>query len=267
MAEAFLEANDTQIRDLSDKFTGYTVQIDHLSIRRWLRQFDLNDMYLGLKLLEYIDYHNPAQLIDECKLLQNQINALPGGFNLVTSYFAGFSRAGHSSGILLERYRLANNFASPRYDAHFIYLSALNLFFDKKDAKFFFIEDFAGTGDSTIEIWNEIRDFIPNPDNVYLLLCAVDDQARQRITIETPLKIIPNKILFNTYRIFSPQNIFFTEDEKNKLRVYCERAGSEPLGYGNNQSNVVFFYRAPNNIISILRSNNNNWKGLFVRFL
>lgn len=267
MTEEFFEANDTQIRDLSVKFTGYTVQIDHLAIRRWLRQFDLNDMALGLKLLEYIDYHSPDRMIRECTLLQNQINALPEGFNLGNSYFAGFSRAGHSSGIMLERYRLANNFASPRYDEHFIYLSSLSLFFNKRNAKFFFIEDFAGTGDSTIQLWNEIRDFVPNPDNVYLLLCVTHDEARRRIASDTPLTIIPNKVLFNADKILSPQNTFFSNDEKNKLRAYCEKAGSEPLGYGDSQSNVVFFYRAPNNIISILRANNNNWKGLFLRFL
>jgi len=263
--EEFFEQYDYRIRELAQKFAGYTIAIDHISIRNWLRQFDEEDRILGLKLLDYVNYYDPARMLREARVLHQQIQSLLGEFDLADSYFAGFSFAGHSSGIVLERYRLANRFSRPRHNGHFIYLSELNRLFDKKDAKFFFIEDFAGTGNTTIEIWEKIRDFVPNHENVYLLLYVAHEEGKRKIEQETPLQVISNKINYEADKVLSAQNTFFTNEEKEKLRNYCEKAGSEPEGYGTCQSNTIFFYRAPNNCISILRCNNRNWRGLFIR--
>lgn len=265
MSESFFEQNDAQIRALAAKFTGYTVAIDHISIRSWLRQFDEEDMIVGLKLLDYVNYYDPARMLTEAQLLHQQIQSIPGGFNLSNSYFAGFSRAGHSSGIVLERYRLANGFSRPSYDRHFIYLSELSRLFDKRDAKYFFVEDFVGTGNSAVEIWETIRDFVPNHENAYLLLYVCHDEGKRKIESETPLQVFSNRILYENDEIFSPHNTFFATSEKERLRAHCERAGSEPEGYGACQSNAIFYYRAPNNCISILRCNTRNWRGLFIR--
>jgi len=265
LTEVFFEEHDTQIRELARRFSSYSVAIDYISIRNWVRQFAEEDRLLSLKLLEYIDYYDPARMIEQARLLHRQIQSITGGLDLNNSYFAGFSRAGHSSGIVLERYRLANGLSKPCFDQHFVYLSELSRLYDKKDAKFFFVEDFAGTGNAIVDIWETVRDFVPNHENVYLLLCVAHDEGTRKIKQETPLEVVSNKILYEGDKILSHSNANFTNEEKQKLRTYCERAGSEPEGYGTCQSNIIFFYRAPNNSISILRCNNRNWKGLFIR--
>jgi len=114
-------------------------------------------------------------------------------------------------------------------------------------------------------IWETIRDFVPNHDNAYLLLYVCHDEGKRRVERETPLQVFANRILYESDKILASQNTFFTADEKERLRAYCQTAGSEPEGYGACQSNTVFYYRAPNNCISITRCNTRNWRGLFIR--
>jgi len=44
LSSSFFENNDARIRALAARFTGYTVAIDHISIRNWLKQFDEEDI-------------------------------------------------------------------------------------------------------------------------------------------------------------------------------------------------------------------------------
>jgi hypothetical protein len=139
--------------------------------------------------------------------------------------------------------------------------------YEKQDSYFFFLEDYVGTGESTLEMWKKIKDFVPNTDKLYLIVFIAHDEAIQKIENATPLKIITIRTLTERDKIFSSNNTYFTPDEKETLLRYCETKTPYPLGFGDCQSNVVFYYRAPDNTISILRANISDWKGLFLRDL
>jgi len=135
--------------------------------------------------------------------------------------------------------------------------------YDEPEARLFFVEDFIGTGDSTFKIWKKISDI--HQEDLYLLVITGHQEGIDRIENELPITVICNRIITDNRKWFSNSNTTFSAQEKSKIKEYCNFAGSQPEGYKQCQSNVVFFYRAPNDIISILRCNNSNWKGLFIR--
>lgn len=262
--ERFFDDHNNQIISFVTKFNGYSPDIDATAIRNWIRQFDAADWDLALKLLGWVDYYDHEHVCRELQALHQQISTL-AGFNIGNSYFAPFCQVGHSGEVIVERYRFANGLKSHSFDNRFIHLSQLNLLYNQEDALFFFMEDFIGTGDSTFKIWEKVSDYVPSDKNLFLLVITGHQEAINRIEANLPLKVLSNRAIHDDTKIFSDLNTLFSRDEKTKIREYCQRAGSEPEGYGKSQSNVVFYYRAPDNIISILRSNNPNWKGLFIR--
>lgn len=264
--ESFFDEHDNKIREFVEKFRGYSIDIDAERIRNWIRRFDEEDWGLALKVLDWVDYYDNARVCRELRILHAQIAAMEG-FDMNTSCFAPFCRVGHSGEIILERYRFANGFKSHRLDEWFIHLSELNLRYDMEEAMFFFIEDFIGTGDSTFQIWKKVSDYIPSEENLFLLVIVGHQSGIARIERELPLKVVYNRMIYEDAKIFSDSSQTFSDSEKTRLREYCERADEAPEGYGECQSNVIFYYRAPDNTISILRCNNPDWQGLFIRNL
>jgi len=263
--QPFFDEHNDQIRRLVQKFSGYSVDIDAETLRSWIRQFDEEDWNLALKILEWVNYYSNDRIVRELQSLSKQIKVR--GFNLDNSYFAPFCRVGHSGEIILERYRFANKLKSRKFDDHFIHLSKLNLLYDQRGASLYFLEDFIGTGNQTLYIWDKIADFVPPNNDLYLLVIVGHEEGIKRVVEKLPLEVVCNRTIYENEKIFSDANNTFSDDEKRRIREYCNRAGEWPEGYGRCQSNVVFYYRAPNNTISILRANNPKWKGLFIRNL
>lgn len=257
---------------LEQKFGGYAVDVDHVSITRWLEQFDNDqDRTLGLKLLDYVNYYGPARLRREVQILHEQVQRADPEFDIYNSYFIGFGFAGHGSDYVLERYRFANGYTGDEYEDRFRVLAELERLPIEPFTRFYFVDDFVGTGDATLKVWEKIRDFLPkteeNARHFYLLLLASHEEGKKRIENETPLQIITTKLIFENQKILSPDNAYFKTEERRRIRDYCKRAatGKAPaFGYGSCQSNVIFHYRAPDNVISVLVSAN-GWKGLFLR--
>lgn len=260
---AFFDAHNDEINTLVTKFRGYPINIDPPSIRNWIRQFEEEDWSLALKILNWVDYYDQARVVRELQNIHGQISALPN-FDLNNSYFAPFCRVGHSGQIIIDRYRYGNKLKSHALDDSFIVPAQLNLLYDEKDAYFFFLEDFIGTGSETFKIWKKVADYVPSEDNLYLLVLTGYAEAIARIEEKLPLQVVCNRVIHENEKPLHDSNDLFLNEEKTKIRSYCEQAGSLPLGFGDCQSNVIFFYRAPDNVISILRCNT-SWKGLFVR--
>lgn len=262
--EKFFDDSDARIKGLVNKFTGYSITISENVIRNWIRQFDEEDWSLALKILFYIDYYDNARLCRELQGIHRQLLILPN-FNINNTYFSPFCETGHSGEIILERYRFSNRLKRAQYNNRFKYLTELNLLYGEVDSNFIFLEDFIGTGDATIRIWNAIEEFVPNKEKVYLAVICGHDEGIRRVEAETALEVISNKRIYEYNKMVSPSNLEFSHEEKAKMIKYCIKAREYPEGYGNCQSNVVFYYRAPNNTISIIRSNNEDWQGLFIR--
>lgn len=262
---SFFDDNNTQIRRLVQKFTGYAITIDAESLRGWIRQFEEEDWPLALKILDWVNYYDNAQICRELHNFYGQIQTR--GCNINNSYFVPFCRVGHSGEIINERFRFANNFKTRNFDDRFVHSAALNLKYNVKHSSFFFLEDFIGTGDQTIEMCGRILEFVPADNDLFLFVITGHEEGIERVERETPLEVICNRVIYDDAKCFSDNNPNFSQDERERIREYCDRVGNWPDGYGGCQSNVIFYFRAPNNTISILRANTRNWNGLFNRHM
>ncbi len=254
--------------------------IEEVQIRNWLRQFgvsNVTNLELGLKLLDRIDYFSPARLVNEARELHRLLLAYKqtDGVRLLTkpTYFVDFSlSSGHSQDELVPKYRLASGLRHTRYDPHFIYLRDMGKFLNKsgvvRGITFVFLTDFIGSGKQVADTWKDILWAIsPENEHILLSICAYDSGIK-RIQQETEdqICIMTCRAYSDRNRIFSKENTQFTMSEKNILLELCQTAGEYPAGYLDVQSTTVFCFRCPNDSISVLRANNENWTGLFKRY-
>jgi hypothetical protein len=227
-------------------------------------QFKPEHWELGLKLLTSVDYYTQNRVLGGGVQLHTQSLRVLGHPNEL--YFASFSASpGRSGDEILPKYRLANHLTGASASRKFITLADLPRFIDDSNAKFVFVDDFVGSGKQAVETWKNIVGLVNPHHEVVLAVHVAFQEGLDYIQRETPLQVVCNRILTNVNKIFSSANSPFTADEKTALADYCNLAGEFPAGYQNMQANVVFYYRAPNNCISILRCNSRRWKGLFLR--
>ena len=218
-------------------------------------------MDVALKLLRHVEFYKQPRVIEELRVLHQTLQQINNSQREMKFCALG-AQAAKSGESLLYKYKVANRLS----EDVFLHKTDLPEFIDRKDLMLVFIDDLIGTGDEAIEAWEDVQGVINEENPVYLaVLCAteegirrVDDETRGRVSV------VSNTSLLDDRKMFSDFNFAFTPQEKAILRTYCQKAGSEPEGYGGCQLAVIFYYRAPDNCISILRSNN-EWKGLFPR--
>lgn len=150
---------------------------------------------------------------------------------------------------------------------HFQYISDLQRIELPARPNIVLVDDFIGTGDTVTKSWDNVRSQLPNDVSLYFAALLGYKTGKAAIESKTDLVVVLNKELDERHQVFAPESIQFSEEEKEILRSYCEKADDEPEGYGKTQAMVVFYYRSPNNIISILRSTAKNWRGIFPRFV
>ena len=269
-----------RITAFARRFNSYVFPIEETQIRNWLRQFGENNvanLELGLKLLDRIDYFSPARLVNESRELHGLLLAYKQTdverlLNKPT-YFVDFSlSSGHSQDELVPKYRLASGLRHTRYDPHFIYLRDIGTFLSKRGVKrgitFVFLTDFIGSGRQVSDTWKDILWAIsPENEHILLSICACNSGI-EKIRQETgdQICVMTCRTYSDGDRIFANENREFTPSERKLLRELCETADEYPTGYLDVQSKTVFCFRCPNDSISILRANNENWVGLFKRY-
>jgi hypothetical protein len=267
--ESFCKTHREGILKLETKFGGYRTGIDRYDIRSWIQQFKREHYGLALKLLNSLNYYDQARVIRESELLFSQLKAMNQDIPNETC-FASFTPAGHSGDTLLPYYRDGSGLRHHRYDCHFINISDLaSEGFSQTINTFVLIDDFVGTGRQALERWENIQSFFYEKDvgEVFLSVLIGYEEAIRKIEEKTNMTVIANQRLSPNDKIFSLNNKIFSPQEKVILREYCRNTGDLwPEGHGECQSNVVFFYRSPNNTISIIRCDMPKWKGLFLRY-
>ena len=268
LAETFLEAHDNEITDLSRKFSSYFTSIDRNDVRIWLKQFDLDHLPIALKLLKAVDFYDPPRITYNYRTAHRQLLATLNTTSLGDVIFFPFGHAGKSGSSMSYFYRNANDI----HHRKFRYFSEIPSLFrgfrekTKTEYKLVFIDDFIATGSQAIETWERLSEIpFPSEARAFLVALVGFDRAIDEVTQNTDLQVVTPKILSEEDRAFSPMNTFFTNNEKEVLRSYCERVGQAPSGYLNCQALVVFNYKAPDDIISILRAPAEHWKPLFPR--
>ena len=144
-------------------------------------------------------------------------------------------------------------------------LAELGEFIEDTYVSFILVDDFVGSGDQAVATWKNIVGLLNSKQRPILAVHVAFKEGIDHILAETRLRVVFNTLLSESNKVFSPENKVLTTTEKEKLLKYCYLADEYPEGYGKMQANISFYYRAPDNCISVLCSNNPRWKGLFPR--
>lgn len=253
----FLGNNNTRLNNLVGKFSGHILEVDRAAITAWLSQFESRDWELALKLLETVDYYSQNRVYNDSVQLHSQATGTLGA-DAKNTYAVAFGEAGKSGDDILYRYRLKNG----------LKLEQIKRLTDLPSmgpsARVILLDDFIGSGNQTLETWKGIA-WSVDPERVVIAVHVAFKDGIDFVEKNTRLRIICNRVLTEADRVFSPASTFFSQEEKERLKTYCLRARDNPEGYRQGQAKVIFYYRAPNNCISILRANSSRWRGLFLR--
>ncbi len=263
----FFAQNAQEIESLATTFSGHPSVIDVFKVRNWLSQFSDEHFGVGLKLLRNVTYFDHPTIVNQLKTLHETLEQIKERTQAIILSSVG--AVGTSSGTLMHSYRLANHLTRSQFDRLFTSPSALPNYSQRNDLMLVFVDDLIGTGNQFVDAWLNLQGVINEENEVYVaVICATEDGI-EKVERETEgrVNVVCNRRLGERDKIFSESNPDFTSQEKEIIKSYCTDAGSDPEGYGNCQLGLIFYYRAPNNAISILRCNNRRWKGLFVRDL
>jgi hypothetical protein len=221
-------------------------------------------------VLDAVTYVGHAAIEDAFRKIAGQ---LPGWDRRKTSRegkwrFVAFSRAsGESGDTMLHRWRSAAGLSGRQYDELFIGKRDLLREGLTAEDTVVFLDDFAGTGRQVSEGWRDVMaELLPGKPTTYLVLVAVSEAAKQRISRETPLRVESGVLLKREDDIFSPECPHFSAQERQAVLRYCVTAdGRHPRGFGDCGFVIVLAHKTPNNSIPILHVRHSRWEGLFPR--
>jgi hypothetical protein len=267
------------------------VRINAEKIVSWIRQFNPKHFDIALRLLEAVDYYDPARIVEELASLVVTVEKVCEK-SRDEIYFASFTPPGKSGDWMMSAFRLAADMKDDLFKTQYISLSALSDPRFKKwdtrlgpDAKipaatvptrpegasytFVFLDDYIGSGRTALDGWAAIQGETNDDDRYYLAALVATESGRSNVTKSTNvLKIVPHRIVYETDKAFHPANPTFNEAEKLILRGYCKRVSRKnPGGYRDTQSLTVFYQRCADNVLPILYRKTSKWEPLFPRNL
>lgn len=146
----------------------------------------------------------------------------------------------------------------------------------------FLIDDFIGTGTQVINYWRKRRMnpksfeeiYRENPELKFIYLALVGYyKGKEKIEENIPIKVILGEELNNEDKCFSDvSRIYNIESDRNSAKAIMKEKGkllvsSNPLGFGNLELAVAFYYNTPNNTLPVIwRKKEGFWEPLFQRF-
>jgi DNA integrity scanning protein DisA with diadenylate cyclase activity len=234
-------------------------------VNRWKEQFQPEDRWVAERLLDHFRYYDADTLLTLLQQLHRSLvdeyrEQLTGAFFIPCGYVA-------SSGAAVSYlYRRANKLQEDRF------ISAEDLSaVDDKATLIIFIDDFIGSGDSAIRLWQEIAaPFQKRNGSKLVLACAVGyETAIQSVVNKTSFHVICADIVPDSERPFSSNSkIFPGETERVQAEEIVRRYSSRlelraPFGYADVQGLVSFFFNTPDNTLPIFWSTANGWIPLF----
>ena len=268
---SFCADHSDEIAELADRFSDYepfSVQIPF--VMGWLKQFQAQHRNLALKLAKRLRYYGTSQIHGlmprAFEILKEQLNAQTAELN--QAIFAPLGRIGESGPDIARRFRNANNLSSRQ--SQFVELPRLSeAVFKANQPTVVFLDDFVGTGKQVSDAWRDVlSSIVPEFVPMYLLVVAAYSDGIRRVERKTPIKVLHVHLLGGRDQLLSSANQSLSNSEKNAIRNYCEKAGNQPLGFGDLGALVSFAYGTPNNTISVIRGSEKQrpWKGLLPRW-
>ncbi len=252
-----------------DEFSGYRHPVSDGRIDRWLNQFKSGHRDLARRILDCVDFITYQQMAQAFRNLLNTLSGWNRNENLRRGrwrFVALSMSAGESGDPMLHKFRLANGLNGRQYNDLFIYKSELLSQNLGPHDTVVFVDDFAGTGRQVCDAWTMIEELLPGDPVVFLILVSVSIGAREKISNQTRITVVPYMELTGCDNIFSPKCKHFTSSEKDTILEYCRIADNrKPKGFSDCGFVIVFAHNCPNNSIPILHAHHPKWAGLFRR--
>lgn len=265
-----------------DRFGSYRTGIINVTIESWLNQFETGDRDLAARVLDAIDFYGLAQIH---AAFRQALGSFSGWHEDEKKRrgkwrFAPMSgSAGESGDAMLYHFRIANGLDSKKHKS--LFLSRSDLFRQPQlkeddpnklgqDDVVVLLDDFSGSGKQVCDAWNDPETsfgaLLAGVGKVYLILVAAGPGARDKISDETPLSLMPAHSLLDSDNVFSQSCKHFSNSDRVKLMKYGLKANKKnPQGFEKCGMLVVFQHRAPNNTLPILHMDHDRWMGLFPR--
>lgn len=125
------------------------------------------------------------------------------------------------------------------------------------------IDNFIGTGNTILNWWQQYSPYLPLENPIYIVSPVGMEEGITRLRkslslIHENIHIIsPRHILLSKEKVLNPGYIFEEEEiPRIKKLLYKYGVKGRELGYNNSQALIAFYYRVPNNTISLLWNNN-----------
>jgi len=257
----------------TDRFGAYRSPVTRPTIEGWIDLFDENDKDLAARVLDVVEFYGQAQIN---AAYRQALGSLDGWHPTKARRkgkwcFAAMSgSAGESGDSMLYQFRMANNLGGRRFRDLFVARRDLVSAKLGPEDTVVLLDDFSGTGKQVCDAWSDPQtafgELLAGVGRAFLVLVAATTRAKERISEETTLHLIPSHQMNDSDNIFSNHCTHFTAHERNRLLHYCTVASeATPRGFGDCGLVVVFQHRTPNNTIPVLHAEHANWSGLFPR--
>jgi hypothetical protein len=270
----FFDENGERLQSLVGTLGTYQPRpVTRDTIWDWLRQFDEVDYELLVRLLESVQYYDIARINALLRELHRAVRGQlshDGFAQTKRTIYAPTGEAGSSGHEIFRRYRDVNRLQQTAAtlalvpDLQQLVVAAQK---DGVSIAIVLLDDFIGTGVQVRDYWRDVlTQVIPSPlPALYLVTVAACDDGVAMIQNETPLRVVTAHYAPNAAYLARAN---FTEDERNRIRGYCEAIGNQPFGFGDLELILSFTHGSPDNTISILRGarRQRRWKGILPRF-
>lgn len=253
-------------------------QISESDILAWLYNFEEEDWESALILLNNICYYSEKRC---CAILEYGLSTILKECSDLPIFFLPIGGIGKSGGVMA--YYIKKIMGKPKVQYSFV--ADINFKYNNIPCAVVLLDDFIGSGNSAITLYQRISVNIPQNSKCFCLCVAYMEKAENKLT-ENGITILGEKHL---PAFTSRHSVFGYPPKMKRIRNFALKYGEllykkkqyspgmklyiGPLGYANSQSLVCFEHTTPNNTLPILweskkrADNQENWVPLFPRKL
>jgi len=265
---AFFLRYSAEIARCIERFETFWSAVNESRVLAWLKQFpEREGKAAALKLLSHVEFYGPRMVTE---LLQKLHMLLPKGYSGL--YVVGHGPPAKSGVHLLYEYRLANKLP----EAGVVEIANLHAILTDPGLErkaIVFLDDIIGTGSEAARFVHDVNVGAPGAAEAlrkcdkYLIALVGTEWGIANVAKQNMFRdVIVARRLLESDKAFSPKGaVFEYEDERLSARRMVEAVGSQlyprnpkkpdgpgPLGYGDCELLVVFYYNTPNNTLPIL---------------
>lgn len=241
-------------------------EVDPDSLQEWIEQFEPGERPYIVKLIGFFDYFSLRRTKKMLRRLHGLLCDTPE-FSLAETAFIPIGYAAKSGGTISHLYRIENSVP----EGVFCSSADFGKIADDAVKTLVFLDDYIGSGNQALNLWNHVRDAIPllrlrNWKLVYAVVVARTASVKL-IERETGFSVVASHLIDDSSSPLSAERAVFTPEEleitERILSKYGERLfPAHPLGYSRSRSLLGFFYSTPNNTLPVFWATRNNWRPL-----